>query len=256
MRYTVNMRKPIQFGRTLFKKQIIAEYWMPHKASGKALIICDGAPGLRTKHELGEFFARKGYWVFQFRYLGTWESLGEFLKKSPADDVDDVIEGIELGFRDVWTGTIYYIELSEVVVLGASFGGAAAVLSSLNPLVRSVVAIAPIVDWRAFTKKDFAEELRQFSEGFPGAYRCPPKNFKKLLTGNFYNPVGWASKLDGKKIFLIHAKDDTTVSYLPTKKFAKKIGATYLERAHGGHLGSSTLMEPAIWTRIQKFLTM
>lgn len=249
------MKSLIQSGRTMFASEIVAEFWMPKKASGKAVVICDGAPGLRTKTELAEFFARKGYWVFQIRYRGTWESRGEFLRRSPADDVDDAILAMQKGFKDLWTGVTYYLELSEVVVVGASFGGPAVIRSSLNPLVRKVIAFAPVIDWSKFTKREpFGEFVRLITDGFPGAYRCPAKNFKKLLTKNFYNPVDWAGKLDGKKIFLMHARSDESVPYLPTRKFTKKIGATYIERANGGHLGAKNIMEPVNWLHIKKFL--
>ncbi len=245
----------IQSGRTRFAGDIVVEFWMPQKPSHKALIICDGAPGLHTKKDLAEFFARKGYWVFQMRYRGTWESGGEFLKKSPADDVDDVILGIQKGFQDLWTRVTYYLDISEVTVIGASFGGPAAILATRNPLVVKAIAIAPVVDWHAETKEEpFEVFVREVVEGFPGAYRCPKKNFKKLLTKKFYNPIDWADSLDGKKLFLMHAKDDICVPYLPTKNFAKKIGATYIERARGGHFGSSMVTAPALWKKVSAFL--
>ncbi len=244
----------IQSGRTRFG-EIVAEFWLSKKPTGKVMIICDGAPGLRTKKELAEFFARKGYSVFQMRYRGTWESGGEFLKQSPADDVDDVISGIQKGFCDMWTGVTYYLDLQGVVVVGASFGGPAAILATRNPVVEKAIAIAPVIDWHEESKQEpFEEFVRQITEGFSGAYRCPRKNFKKLLTKKFYNPIDWASALNGKKIFLMHAKDDASVPYLPTKKFAKKIGATYIEHAHGGHLGSSTIMETQTWKYVLAFL--
>ena len=242
-------------GRTLFAKEIVAEFWQPRRASGRAVIICDGAPGMPSKKKLAEFFARKGYWVFHMRYRGTWESGGEFLKRSPADDVDDVIEGIQKGFKESWTGVTYYLELSEVIVVGASFAGPAVIRASMNPLVRKVVAFAPVVDWSVATKEEpFEEFLRQIEEGFAGAYRCPKRNFKKLLTRSFYNPVDWVGKLDGEKIFLMHARDDTSVPYLPTHKLAKQIGATYIERARGGHLGSREILNPVVWKMVKKFL--
>jgi hypothetical protein len=248
-------KKPIQSGRTRFAGDIVAEFWAPAKPSHKAIILCDGAPGLRSKVDVAEFFIHKGYWVFQMRYRGTWESDGEFLKKSPADDVDDVIVGIQKGFQDLWTGLTYYLDISEVVVVGASFGGPAAILATRNPLVTKAIAIAPVVDWSVATKEEpFPEFVRQIREGFLGAYRCPKKNFNKLLTKKFYNPVGWSDVLNGKKLFLIHARDDRSVPYLPTKKLATKIGATYIERAMGGHLGSSTGMEPQIWKKVKVFL--
>jgi pimeloyl-ACP methyl ester carboxylesterase len=251
-----NMKKKstIVSGRTRFG-DIVAEFWLSKKPTGKVAILCDGAPGLRSKAELGEFLAHKGYSVFQIRYRGTWESEGEFLRHSPADDVDLAILAIQKGFKELWTGTTYYLDVREVVVLGASFGGAAAILATQNPLVTKAIAIAPVVDWSVETKEEpFSEFMRQIAEGFGGAYRCPKKNFKKLLTKKFYNPVDWTDVLDGNKLFLLHAKDDTCVPYVPTKKLAKKIGATYVERARGGHLGSSIVMEPAIWRRMSLFL--
>jgi len=246
---------PIISGRTRFG-DIIAEFWLSEKPTGRIVIICDGAPGLRSKKELAKFFTRKGYSVFQMRYRGTWESDGEFLKQSPADDVDDVIRGIQKGFLDLWTGVVYYLDLREVVVVGASFGGPAAILATRNPMVVKAIAIASIIDWSVATKQEpFAEFVRQITQGFPGAYRCPKKNFKKLLTKKFYNPVDWADALDGKKLFLIHARDDQSVPYMPTKKFAKKIGATYVEYASGGHLGSAFIMQREIWKKIQQFIS-
>ena len=247
-------KSTIQGGRTSFG-EIIAEFWLSKKPTGKVAILCDGAPGLRSKVELGEFLARKGYSVFQIRYRGTWESGGEFLRHSPADDVDLAIKGIQRGFKEFWTGITYFLEVEEVVVFGASFGGPAAIIATRNPLVTHAIAIAPVVDWNVSTKEEpFSEFLRQIEEGFKGAYRCPKKNFKKLLTKKFYNPIDWLPVLDGKKLFFVHAKDDTSVPYGPTKKLAKQIGATYIERAYGGHLGSSTVMDKAIWKKITKFL--
>jgi dipeptidyl aminopeptidase/acylaminoacyl peptidase len=239
----------------MFCGEIIAEYWMPKKASGKAIVICDGAPGVPSKNKLGQFFARKGYWVFHPRYRGTWESKGEFLKQSPVRDVDDVINALSSGFRDAATGVQYYLDIREVTVVGASFGGAAAIMSTINPLVVKAVAVAPVVDWAVATKEEpFEKFVSEITDGFPGAYRAPLSSYKKLLKKKFYNPVDHVAKLNGKKLFLIHAKDDTCVPYQPTKKLAKKIGATYVERIRGGHLGSGIVMEKDFWSRIAKFL--
>ncbi len=248
-------RAPLQSGRTLLCGEIIAEYWIPRRPSGRAIIICDGAPAMPAKRKLAEYFVRKGYWVFHMRYRGTWESQGEFLKYSPAQDVDDVISAIPQGFQDVYSGITYFLELHEVVVVGASFGGAAAILAARNPLVTKVVAVAPVVDWSIETKAEpFEEFVYQLTAGFPGAYRTQAKNFKKLLRKRFYNPIDWVHKLNGKKIFLVHAKDDPSVSYLPTKKLAKMIRATYAEYKTGGHLSSSFMLDKRLRTRIATFL--
>lgn len=250
-------RKTTSFlsGRAIFCNEIVSEYWMPRKASCKAVIICDGAPAMPAKRKLAEYFVRKGYWVFHARYRGTWESKGEFLGHSPAQDIDDVIEAIPLGFQDVYSGTTYFIELQEVVVVGASFGGAAAILAARNPKVTKAIAIAPVVDWSVETKTEpFAVFVHQLTAGFPGAYRAQAKNFTKLLKKRFYNPVDWTHKLDGNKLFLVHAKDDPSVPFGPTKKLAKKIHATYVEYKTGGHLSSSMVLDKKLRQRIERFL--
>lgn len=242
-------------GRTIFCGEIVTEYWMPKKASGKAIVLCDGAPGMPSKNRLGQFLARKGYWVFHPRYRGTWESKGEFLKKSPAEDITDVIDALSLGFTDTMSGTTYLLDIREVVIIGASFGGAAAIIASTHPLVRRAVAIAPVVDWRVETKEEpFETFVSEIVNGFPGAYRGPLASFKKLLQKRFYNPVDHAARLDPAKLFLIHAKDDQCVPYQPTKRLAKATGAKYLEYARGGHLGASMVMEKQIWARVGRFL--
>jgi pimeloyl-ACP methyl ester carboxylesterase len=249
------MRSEIFSGRTRLGKHIVAEFWMPKKASGKVAILCDGCPSLPHKKLLAEFFARKGYWVFHPRYTGSWESTGEFLRQSPAEDIDTVIDILPKGFCESWTGVTYYLEIKEVLVVGVSFGGTAAILATQNAKVGKAIAIAPVVDWHTKSKKEsFDEFVRVCTEGFPGAYRCPKKNFKKLLAKKFYDPIACADVLDGKKLFIVHAKDDQIVSYVPAKKLARKIGATYVERARGGHLSSTILTELVLWRRVQAFL--
>lgn len=248
------IKKEIISGRTRFG-DIVAEFWVPIKSSCRIVIICDGVPSVPSKKTIAGFFARKGFWVFHLRYRGTWESGGEFLCQSPARDVDEIIGAIPKGFPDLWTGVTYHLTPKEIIVIGSSFGGPAAILATRNPLVTKAIAIAPIVDWSITTKQEpFTEFVRQVTQGFPGAYRCPKKNFKKLLTKKFYNPVDWADALDGKKLFFIHARDDESVPYMPTKKLAKKIGAKYIECANGGHLGSSFLMQREIWKKVHFFM--
>ena len=85
--------------RTRFKKEIIAEF-LPPVRKGKTrrvIILCDGMPSVPAKQPLAEFLARQGYWVFHPRYRGAWESGGNFLEKSPVEDIADVISGITKG---------------------------------------------------------------------------------------------------------------------------------------------------------------
>ncbi|MEP7162355.1 MAG: alpha/beta hydrolase, partial [Candidatus Moraniibacteriota bacterium] len=78
--------------RTRFAKDIVAEVFFPERQEGRVVIFCSGAPGLSSKRELFQFLSDKGYTSIHPRYRGTWESDGEFLKRSPHQDILDVID--------------------------------------------------------------------------------------------------------------------------------------------------------------------
>ena len=241
-------------GRTRFG-DIVAEFWMPRRPSGRAVILCDGCPTVPSKHALGGFLARKGFWVFHPRYRGTWESGGEFLQYSPAEDVLLVAEGLKGSFKEMWSGVRYVLDIRSVIVVGASFGGTAAVLASQDDRIAKAVALAPVIDWRREKGgESFEEFLRQITEGFGGAYRAPKKNYLKLKRTKFYSPVHAKGAISSKKLLLIHAKDDDVVPVLPLKNFSKKHGMRPIILPTGGHLSASALMQPKIWKKINNFL--
>ena len=252
------MRTPIYTGRTKFAEEIVAEFWMPQKPSAKAFIILDGCPAVPSKHTLGEFLARKGYWVFHPRYRGSWESGGEFLQFSPDEDVQLVALGLSGGFTNIWDGMTYYLDIKEINVIGASFGGAAALLASRYPEINKVIAVSPVTDHKAqdTTKgaESNAEFLRQIRDGFGGAYRTNNKNYKKLLSGKFFNPIRHAKEIDGAQVFIIHAKDDDVIPLRLTKVFAKEIGVRPVILDKGGHLSSRIITTTLIWKKIHLFL--
>lgn len=220
------------------------------------IILCQGMPTVPNKRDELEFLSKKGYWAFHPRYRGTWESKGEFLRKSPHLDILDVIKGIKKGFKDTISGRRYRIKPRSVYLIGTSFGGPAALLASTHPSVTKVLALAPVVDWNAQKKSEPANWLyRLTKESFGEGYRCSKHDVKKLYNGVFYNPVAHASKVAGKKVMIMHEKNDPIVPYLPGKHFAKKIGCTYVLLRGKEHSLMSTEFLTRHYSRIYKFLS-
>lgn len=241
--------------RTQFKKEIIAEFLIPKRASAKVIIFCDGIPSVPSKKTLLEFFAKKGYWVFHPRYRGSWESQGQLLQFSPEKDILDVIDQLPKGFKSIGENKIYKINPKKLYIFTSSFGGPAGILASRNPAVTKVVAFAPVIDWQTPSKSETIDSLGQFTKkAFGEGYRFTQKNWNKLKNGTFYNPIKYAKEIDGRKIFIIHAKDDESVSWKPAKKFARLTGAKLLLLPKGGHLSSSNFSEPKFYRQIKKFL--
>ncbi len=241
--------------RTRFKKEIVAEFLVPKKHSDKVIIFCDGMPGVPNKRALLEFFVKKGYWVFHPRYRGTWESGGEFLQKSPHQDILDIIDELPKGFTSIWERVRYRVVPKKIFIIGGSFGGATALLASKDPRITKVLAISPVVDWQ-FPSKD--EPLDQFFEtvknAFGEAYRMKQKNWNKLKTGTFYNPINHIKELDKNKIMIIHATDDTVVGSKSVEKFVKKVGCQFLLQKRGGHLSTKIILQKKYYKKIKLFL--
>lgn len=246
--------------RTRFKQQIVAEFLPPSRTTKKqkVIILCDGMPSIPRKQGLSEFLANKGYWVFYPRYRGTWESDGQFLQKSPVEDILDVVSELPKGVTEIAFKKRFKLSPDEIFVIGGSFGGATAILSSIDERITRVVANCPVVDWSILkheqknetTNPRYAAYIR---ESFGSAYRLTDKNWNKLGTGPFFNPVRHIDKLTPSKIMMFHAKDDPFVPWKSVDGFAKETGIKLKLLARGGHLSTQTTV-PKYWAEIRKFL--
>ena len=245
--------------RTRFKKEIVAEFLPPTEKvkHDRVIILCDGMPGMPTKQGLARFLSSKGYWVIYPRYRGSWESGGQFLKKSPHLDISDIIDELPKGLKENTFGKKFKLSPEEIFVIGGSFGGAAAALSVLDPRVKKAIANCPVVDWsilrysekRETSNKSYTAYIR---EAFGNGYRLNPKDWAKLHTGKFYNPAFHANEIDPSKLMLFHAKDDPYIPWKSVAAFAHKTGAKLNLFKKGGHLSTERIVRQ-YWKKIQKF---
>lgn len=243
--------------RTKFKKEIISEFLPPIKSSKKVIILCGGIPSYPGKqNNLMEFLGRKGYWVFVPRYRGSWESGGSFLKISPHQDIIDIIDELPGGFKDLWSGKKYKIKNPQIYLFGVSFGGPAAILASKDERVKKTVVFSPVIDWGNKNGLnptiDFMGKFMKVA--FGNGYRFTIKNWNKLKSEKFYNPINEIDLLDAKKLFVIHAEDDKVVYSKLSEDFAKQTGCKFILLKTGGHLSLSILMLPKFWEKIYSFL--
>ena len=245
--------------RTRFRNEILAEFLPSARARKKQqlIILCDGMPSIPRKQPLAEFIARKGFWVLYPRYRGAWESDGEFLARSPHEDILDILGELPGEVEEMAFGQKFRLDPDRIFVIGGSFGGAASILLSLDPRVKRVVANCPVVDWsildeaeKAETSKgNYAEYIRQ---AFGKAYRLSDRDWRKLRAGDFYNPWHHRNEIDGSKVLMFHAKDDPNVPYERTREFAEITGSKLKSLNRGGHI-STDYITRKYWTEIKKF---
>jgi dipeptidyl aminopeptidase/acylaminoacyl peptidase len=245
--------------RTRFKREIVTEFLAPARAGKRqrVIVLCDGMPSIPRKQPLAEFLAAKGYWVFYPRYRGAWESGGEFLERSPHLDILDVIGGLSREFREVTFGRRFRVRADEIFVMGGSFGGAAAILASMDRRVKKVLANCPVVDWGILSSSEKAETSNPnyaayIREAFGQGYRLSDRSWKKLRGGQFYNPTYHADEINGAKILMFHAQDDPYVPYQTVVRFAKRTGAKLKMFRRGGHLSTETIVRKH-WGKIRQF---
>ncbi len=249
----------LNFFRTHFAEDIIAEVMLPSKQTGKIAILAGGLPSSPSKNDVLRFLSASGYVAIFFRYRGSWESKGNFLEHSPAKDIEDIISDLktEKKLYDVFSQKFTPIKVSSIHLFGSSFGGPAVILNSKNPLVKKVIALSPVLDWSTLENgsEPSSSHFRFIEEGYGGAYRVErSRDWKKLLRPDFYNPLTCTQKIDGKKVMIIHAKDDTIVSYATLDPFARTTGATFYLKPKGGHFGLRHITHRFLWKKIGKFL--
>jgi dipeptidyl aminopeptidase/acylaminoacyl peptidase len=245
--------------RTRFNKEIVAEF-QPPKGPGKhqkLIILCDGMPSIPRKQPLSEFLAAKGFWVIYPRYRGAWESGGEFLEKSPDKDILEIIDDLPREIEEIAFGQRFPLSPDQIFVIGGSFGGAAAILLSLDPRVKRVIANCPVVDWSILDDAEKAETskanyVEYIREAFGNGYRLSNANWEKLRSGTFYNPWHHRTEITASKVMLFHAKDDPNVPYEGSERFAEITGVSLKPLKRGGHVSTDYIVR-RYWTQIKRF---
>lgn len=242
--------------RTRFSKEIIAEFLAPEKKSDKVIILAVGMPSYPgRREELMHFLASQGFWVILPRYRGSWESGGSFLEESPHKDLIDVIDQLPDGFVDLWNNDTYKIKNPKVYILGSSFGGAAALLTSKDKRIKKVVVLSPVTDWRVESRVETVDWIGRYTQiAYGNGYRMKPENWAKLKSGRFYNPITQTAMIKGDKVMVFHAEDDQIVYFSTTRVFCKKTKAKLISLKTGGHLSISNVTEPFFWNKIKPFL--
>ena len=245
--------------RTRFKNGILAEFLPPQKPAKRErlIILCDGMPSVPRKQPLAKFLAGKGFWVFYPRYRGAWESDGIFLDHSPHQDILSIIDQARRGVTEIAFGRSFKPDPQQVFVIGGSFGGAAALLASIDSRVDKVIANCPVVDWSILRSSEKTETSNRsyvayIKQGFGEGYRLTEANWRKLYSGKFFNPLAHAHEIDPAKVMMFHAKDDPHVPWKSVENFAKLTGARLKLFSRGGHMKTEIVIQRH-WTEISRF---
>ena len=164
-------------------KNLFFTYLISDQLSKGTIMLLDGLPSNPlNKEKLMENLAKKNYDVFFPRYEGTWESKGEFLKRSPSEII---IEFISILKRGIKIKNKEY-KAKKIFILGSSFGGGIGLdIASQQDLIDKICVTSPVISFR---KVKGIETLENFlKNAHKDHYHFNPKNWKKLIKDKILN---------------------------------------------------------------------
>ena len=196
-----------------------------------------------------QFFANRGYAVLQMNFRGSYGRGFDFMSKGLAGWGQAMQDDIEDGTK--WMIEQGYADPAKICIVGASYGGYAALMGAVKTpdLYQCAISFAGISD---------IEELVKDSRGFTNH-----KIVKKQIGDDYdklwdYSPLKHAQKIT-IPVMLIHGSDDTRVwpkqsemMFDKLKGLDKKV--EYIELDGGDHHLSNTEHRLITFKAMEKFL--
>jgi alpha-beta hydrolase superfamily lysophospholipase len=240
-------------GRT---NEIIFEFSIPETPKG-TIILCDGFPSVPKQKELMNQLRVQGYAAVYPRYQGTWESGGEFLAKSPTDDINSMVDLIKKGAVTELYANKQFMLIGPVYVLGSSFGGSIALCLTDNPAIDKIVSLSPIVDFKTHNKNSNEQNLlwlKSFiQQAFNMSYRFSDENWSKMVAGGLFNPPQKFESERTSHILIAYDLSDKEVNHNSVIRYCTQNSINTVATENVGHLSFSKIPD-SLWKRISDFL--
>ncbi len=165
--------------RIKFKNTLIGLWLNGNKGN---VIISPGLPQYIDKHHsVIKKFSEMGYNIFTPRYIGSWESDGNFSLKNCIKTIDQTLEIIKLGkaTESFNTSEVLWQSNLPVYLIGFSFGALPVLLSKSNA---KKILVCPFVNMAYHTAGGSGEDLEHTFQflyrGYPNVYRL---NVSKII---------------------------------------------------------------------------
>ncbi|MGM5479953.1 MAG: alpha/beta hydrolase family protein [Nanobdellota archaeon] len=233
------------------------------------LIFCHGCPSHPYDHSpsLIEYLSKEENYLLVFlHYKGTWESGGVCNLENSVESVIDVYNYLKEGaIKDILRDEVITLNPTKVTLIGASFGGSVALVSSAKLNVKSVIALAPVIDFKNHNNKGFEENLDQtflkINLGWKNLWRFTESDWNRLKNGLLdLNSIEYIDKFEDTQFLLVHGKEDKSVDYKKSVNFVNIINKTSTNKAdillceNQGHFGLFGLSDLKVKKKVLEFL--
>lgn len=230
-------------------KNLYFTYLLSTSSSSKGtVILLDGLPSNpSSKDGLMKKLSEQNYDVFFPRYEGSWESVGEFLKRSPSESIAEFIEALKTGI-DIKSRK--YIA-KKVFILGASFGGGVALDIASRNIVDKTCVTSPVICFKNVnginTLEDYLKTVHDKS------YRFNSLGWQKLLNDKMWD-LDNVNIQKPKNVLIIAGKDDDQINEVDLVKFGKK-NRVRVSIYEFGHITLSKITEKMFEEILRFFFT-
>jgi pimeloyl-ACP methyl ester carboxylesterase len=245
---------------------IVYELWYraaEDLSAGKpVLVCCHGCPSHPYDHTPARFESYADKYLLAFlHYEGTWESDGVCTLQNAVDSVLQVANHLRSGEgNDLRSGESIRWSIGEVFLIGASFGGSVVLVSAAkDPLIKRVVAIAPVVSFEdhddgSFEEEDLALTWKAISNAWRHLWRVDKEHWDRMVSGAAdLNPVQYTNVLMEKNVLIVHGTADNSIAYQRSAAFIDHIGGNLHLVEGASHLGLYALED--VRDIVQDFLS-
>ncbi len=194
------------------------------------VILLHGFPGTELNLDLAQVIRRAGWNVLVFHYRGAWGSEGLFSFTNMLEDVPTAISFL----RTATVAKRYRIDSKQIVLIGHSMGGFAAIMSSLHD--KNIRSVASISGWNLGLSGELASNNQQQYKKMVREWQdeLTPLKFAsaELLADDLvkhraeWQLVNYAPELSQKSLLLVAARRDIFVqNHVPVVEALKSIQA-------------------------------
>lgn len=194
---------------------VLKGWWIQAEEETEKVIIFSHAYGFNRENmpfstlELAKYFHNQGYNILMYDFRNSGESGGS----------ETTIGQNEKG--DVLAAVHYAVDTKkteDVALFGWSMGASSSILAAPeSKYVKAVIADSPFASLEEYAEDSFNHwtDLPKF---FGKWVTKIVEVFNKDINPKEVKPIVAAEKMEEKPLFLIHAKDDPSISYEESKK--------------------------------------
>ncbi|MEN8194505.1 MAG: alpha/beta fold hydrolase [Bacteroidota bacterium] len=216
------------------------------------ILLLHGFPGNELNHDIAHAIRRYGFNVVVFHYRGAWGSGGNFSFSNGLEDVASAIDFL----NSETAKNNYRVDKNKIILIGHSFGGFAALLTSVKyEQIKNIAFLAGFNFgyFSHFTEQD--EKIKEATfEGLANGTQIfhssePLSLYNEILANqNEWNLLNLNSTLKDKNILLVGAEYDTVspleIHHIPLVKSLNESSNNVEERImKSGHSFSCCRIE-------------